>query len=290
MSQLSSSDIPIIPFSCRGLCCPNLERWLFKHRCGAILIGCVIYLPLLLIIQIIWLPTVILTIIINIFVILLCCNWRPHRKLLNIQPPRDKHKYGIMLEGSGLEPGTESDTKPDTERNKTTQVSILTFNVFGHYDKFWRRYPLLIRSLKQNQADIICIQECITTKFWDFGTLQTLKRINPTYDGFHISIYEMFTNYHQLLFRYSFLWPIIIELQLLLQVHFCSPFWKGLMWKLALGGNSFARYVYSIFTGAAAHFGNAISFKNSIKLNYKLIIYNATWIQNCCKMFISCQW
>ena len=286
MSQLSVSDMPSISFSICGKCCPNFETWLYRHRHITIIIGCVIYLPLLFVLEMVWFITLILTIIINLFVIIFCCNWKPHRRIFGMSLPRDKNKYGIMLETAQPRSTIQSDTpSPDTKDGNAkditltipntetkTEISILSFNVFAYYDKFWARYPLLIKSLTESEADIVCIQECITTKVWDFGTLQTLKQINHSYNGFYISHIEMFKNYYEILFRYSFCWPIISELQMILQIYFSAPFWQDLTWKAVLGGNWIARYGYAILTGCGNHYGNAIAFNHNRKLYYKSFI------------------
>eukprot|EP01084_Bolivina_argentea_P297568 512668_1 len=277
MTQLSVEQLPSITFSVLGLCCPNLESWLFKHRCMALFVGFIFYLPLLSVLAMLFFANVIFTIIINIFVIVVCCNWIPHRKLLKIPERKDINKYGVMLETSNSTSNMLSKMiiEFDAEclnNNKKAQITILSFNVDTHWDKFWQRYPLLLRLFKQYPSDIICIQECITTKVWDFGTLQTIKNINKSYNGYFIGVKEMFSEYIPILCRYSFLWRIIIELQLILEIYFAMPFWKGLAWDCILGGNWIARYGFLILTGLPMHFGNAILFKNNKELYYKSFI------------------
>eukprot|EP01084_Bolivina_argentea_P258843 436544_1 len=259
------------------MCCPNLEAWFYRHRYVAVAIGVTIYLPILVILEMLWLSQLCLTVIINLFIIVICCNLYPHKKLLKIKE-YDKTIDGIMLETQYLKTAKIHVHNASQEENKQlnncerSQISILQLNAFGIYDRFWQRYPLLVSLFDQYQSDIICVQEAITSDWWSFSTLQTVKSNNKTYNGFHISLFDLFYYYQPLIFRYGFFGYIIREIQTLINAYIFSPFWLDITWNILLVGNSFKRYNFVFLTGCVFQWGNAILFKNNKKLMYKSFI------------------
>ena len=57
-------------------------------------------------------------------------------------------------------------------------VSILQWNVFGTFGRFWSRYPLMATTVNDLEPDIVCLQSAVAVKWWQFGTLVDLHLIS----------------------------------------------------------------------------------------------------------------
>ena len=57
-------------------------------------------------------------------------------------------------------------------------VSILQWNVFGTFGRFWSRYPLMATTVNDLEPDIVCLQSAVTVNWWQFGTSVDLHLIS----------------------------------------------------------------------------------------------------------------
>eukprot|EP01084_Bolivina_argentea_P029336 54442_1 len=155
----------------------------------------------------------------------------------------------------------------EKENNLQQQsISILQWNIFGQLGRYWKRYPLLTTTINDLDPDILCLQECVTSKWWRFGTINTIKKINPKYRGFHVSAYNVLHDYNKLFFQYSCCWRTINEFQSCCNLYCLIPFWKQNIWKYALHSNGCCTILFNTFSGIIAQIGNAIVFKNNFQL------------------------
>ena len=100
----------------------------------------------------------------------------------------------------------------------------------------------------------------MTVKWWQFGALNMLKRIDADYRGFHVSRYNVLHDGQRLLFQHSWCWRAINELQSCCNLYCALPFWRESL------RNSWSRCISSLFwsfNGLRAQSGNAIVFKKN---------------------------
>jgi len=167
---------------------------------------------------------------------------------------------------SSMHSNVSRQSNAEQKGNERTAISILQWNVFGQLGRYWKRYPLLATQIHELSPDIICIQEAVTVKWWRFGTVNMVKKIDPRYRGFHVSAYNVLHDYKKLCFQYSCGWRILNECQSCCNLYFLLPFWRHNFWKYSLRSNGCCRLLFNTFTSIIAQIGNAIIFRHNYQL------------------------
>ena len=167
------------------------------------------------------------------------------------------------VEPQPLRDADRSEAGVVAKRNEMTSISILQWNVLGLFGRYWSRYPLIATTINDLEPDILCLQSAVTVQWWNFGTLNMLKRIDSDYRGFHVSRYNQLHDQWRLCFHHSFCWRIINEFQGCCNLYCLVPFWKRSANKQR---NGCCSSLFSSFTGLRTQNGNAIAFKKNHQL------------------------
>ena len=103
------------------------------------------------------------------------------------------HDHGVMLQTAesirdsrrnllpsddGMADSDGNGAVMDDAEAAMNSVSILQWNVFGTFGRFWSRYPLMATTVNDLEPDIVCLQSAVAVKWWQFGTLVDLHLIS----------------------------------------------------------------------------------------------------------------
>eukprot|EP01083_Nonionella_stella_P046546 124613_1 len=279
---LAQDKLTFAPHCC---CCGWLENCLINHSCCSCCCGGAFYVPFMVILYVLWLIQIPITLIINLFAFALCCNFckcqccRGTLFIADDESVPDAHESVLLHtaesirdlylksenDGHDLVPPDSPQHAPASDSEKQS-ISILQWNIFGQLGRYWARYPLLTTAINDMSPDILCFEEAVTSKWWRFGTINTMKRINPSYRGFHVSAYNVLHDYNKLLFQYSCGWRAINECQSCCNLYCFVPFWRDKMWQYSLRSNACCAVLFNTFSGVIAQIGNTIIFKQNYQL------------------------
>eukprot|EP01084_Bolivina_argentea_P269020 457093_1 len=234
------------------------ENFLLDHNVISTLVGITVYVPLMFFLFILF---VIQSIVSILLYSIDCCS--AHTNTLR-NNKKEEYKITRVHETENI--------------NKPCQVSILQYNTFAYFGRFWIRQPLMKNIIKSLSPDIICINEAIRSRIWSFGTLNMIQNIFKS-DGFISSPYDNLKNDIPFLFKYSIIWDYFIaELQLLLNIHFILPFLRSYLWIIVMKVVDFL----FLFSGAPLHFGNALVFTNNVMYDKDILILPGVRTVNRC--------
>ena len=99
-----------------------------------------------------------------------------------------------------------------------------------------------------------------------------LQKIDNSYQGFTVTVYDTFKEKYPILFRYNYFHKFLIELQNILNIYFLIPFFKHKFWDYLTYNELFiAKFIFALFTAMPYHIGNGLYFKNNdnVQITYK---------------------
>ena len=221
----------------------NFENLLLNQPILAFLLGVFIYLPLMSIVVILWMIQSLVAIVIYMIasMLSLCKKTKSADKAINTVPPC-------------------------TSVVTRSSVTILQFNAFYIFGRFWTRKSMMEDMIRSLSPDIILVNEAIRTRICNFGTFQMINNLwSDTHcDSVVSSAYHQLIDESPSIGKYSFIWDYVLcELRLILNVLFILPFFRSWLWKLLLKGNSIWWDVVLVFTAVGENLGNALIFRGS---------------------------
>ena len=188
--------VNISPHCC---CCGWVEHFLINCQCCGSFCGCCCYIPFMSLFYLLWILQIPITILINLFAFVLCCNFckcqccRGSLFIADDDSIPDAMNDGVMLHtaesiknlhldtlsidksndnGYSIQPPPQSPNSPSStmdnnnnHNDKRTTISILQWNIFGQLGRYWKRFPLIATQINDLSPDIISINEAVTVKW-----------------------------------------------------------------------------------------------------------------------------
>ena len=228
----------------------SLENYLFNRSVITWIVCIVFYLPLMLILFILWILQIPITIIINSFKQLLSFVFKSYENKASLNETISKI--------NDLQPFENSE-----------EISILSWNLFTFYGRFWTRIELIKPIIKSLNPDIICIQEAICSKWWNFGTINMINNLSKhqkcnDYKTYSVSLYDHLIHSSKVIFSNSFILHYFIsEFQSLLNVYLIMPIFGKQFFNLGFKANDIIKALFGAFCGLSTQIGKCIVFKDS---------------------------
>ena len=280
-------------FCCRccaiSLCMIKFERLLLNHPSIAYFFAFTFYLPLIILLFLLYLVLAIPTLITNIFIFILCCGnlynitscnknstWSNYSQQDNIS--KQTHSQN---EETPLKVGTKSSQKTgngiamdddDEKIADSESISVLQFNAFNIFGRFWQRHELYTKYiLNKYKPDIICIEEAVTGSTIPTGTRNTLLNLDSNnnnnsgkYDAFDVAMSpDLARRAFPILFNNSWFDLLCLDkLQNWLNVLFWVATFRDIGWDWILNSNTLCQFLFLFFTNILSLFGETMAFKN----------------------------